>query len=498
MGMNRTPIDSSMTIEKAISQGGYYNTDYDWNCVVTMDEYPNKILRGRVDVLVLKEGKLFMLLKDNGQYKIPGGGFDKGVLNKDQAFIETKEEAKLIVENVKFTGVTYTHIYDEIWSHAKNEIPYDGTYNEVYIAQYKRDYDGYIKKRLSDSDLTNNGKFYNIDDIKHILKEPHKQALSNMLNAVVTESSNYDSIIKDAEIFQTKLINQHKVGMLTCINPVEMEYTDKGLLFAEFATENGRDISQLKNFVMWSHHNAETFAYVNLPDNYNHGFLYIREPIYESSTYIIDESNTDQNAIDFFTEGAKRKNMYPVFIINSYTGGIIGDVITWYQQNKYAHSSISLDSSLEEMYSYNQEGFAHEQLSHFIKLKQDAIIQVKCIFIDKDDFKKIRERLDYLWSNKWSTRYGLENILNVLINRPIETTKDSTALICSQFVAWILSFADISLMDRALNLVTPKDFTNLEHPKVYLVYEGLARDYDKTKIDKAIKRLKAKAEFIKD
>ena len=106
MGANLTPIDKSMTKEKAISQGGYYNTDGDWNCIITDKNYPGKILRGRVEVLILKDGKLFMFLRENGIYRIPGGGFDKGILNKDQAFMETKEEAKLIIQNIRYTGVT--------------------------------------------------------------------------------------------------------------------------------------------------------------------------------------------------------------------------------------------------------------------------------------------------------------------------------------------------------------------------------------------------------
>ena len=65
MGANKVPIDKSMTRQKAITQGGYYNTDGDWNNVLTLDEYPDKIFRGRVEVLVLKDGKLFMFLKDN-------------------------------------------------------------------------------------------------------------------------------------------------------------------------------------------------------------------------------------------------------------------------------------------------------------------------------------------------------------------------------------------------------------------------------------------------
>ena len=222
MGMNRTPIDSSMTIQKAISQGGYYNTDGDWNCVITLDEYPGKLFRGRVETLILKDGKLFMYMKDNGNYRIPGGGFDKGVLNKDQAFIETKEEAKLIVDNIKYTGVTYVRVFDEPWLSTEKDIPYHGNYTEVYIATYKGEYEGYIRKGLSDMELTNKGKFYDLSEVEDILREPHKQALMNILNGVITESV-YNNLMAVCGHFQLELDNLHKKGMYTCINNRDIE-----------------------------------------------------------------------------------------------------------------------------------------------------------------------------------------------------------------------------------------------------------------------------------
>lgn len=501
MGANRTPIDSSMTIQKAISQGGYYNTDGDWNNIVTLDEYPGKLLRGRVEVLILKDGKLFMYMKENGNYRIPGGGFDKGVLNKDQAFIETKEEAKLIIENIRYTGVTYTHLFEDVWeSKDKKEVPYHGNYNEVYIATYKGDYHGYIRKGLSDMELTNKGKFYELSEVEDILKEPHKQALINMLNGVVTENTTDDDLILTAKQIQNTLRNLHnKMDSYHCLRNRDIESDNGGWIFAEYYTESPSDVDEVKRFIKYCNAMIQSTiyrGYVEEPLSYKHGFLFIRnEDQQYESTYLIDES-----CVDFFNEASAKikEGKYPVFIVNSHIGTTFGKLITTWTQSKYAHSSISLDTSLENLYSFNREGFVKESLTAFKEFNANAPIQVSCIFVKKDDIKVIKERLDWLWSNKDKTKYALDNIVNIMFNKPMETAKDSLTMVCSQFVTWVLSFADIKLMDKSLNLITPKDLANLHNPKVYKLYEGTVKDYDKKKIDRIFRKLKDKSQLIKN
>lgn len=274
MGMNRIPIDKSMTKEKAISQGGYYNTDGDWNCIVTLDKYPGKIFRGRVEVLIFKDGKLFMLKKDNNEYRIPGGGFDKGILNKDQAFIETKEEAKMIIHNIRYTGVTYIRKWEDIHPPKEGEIPYDGSYSEVYIADYKSDYIGYIRKGLSDMELTKQGKFYDLDEVKDILTPPHKQALENILNKVVTESADCDDYLFNTALeFKKTIKNLHAQGQCLCIHNRDVESDDGGYVFAEYNASTTEEINEVKGFFK---HCADTIqktmtkfkAYIEEPVSY--------------------------------------------------------------------------------------------------------------------------------------------------------------------------------------------------------------------------------------
>ena len=495
MGANRTPIDKDMTKEKAISQGGYYNTDGDWNNIILSEEFPGKILRGRVEVLIFKEGKLFMFLKDNGKYRIPGGGFDKGVLNIDQAFIETKEEAKIIIQNVRYSGITYTHLYDEIWKHSEKEIAYDGTYNEIYIADYKDDYTGYIRKGLSDMELTNKGKFYDIDEVKDLLKEPHRQALENVFTKIVKEAADSDLILT-ARQFQTTLRNIHnKLGEYTYIRNRDIESDDGGFIFAEYYTSNRNEEEGVKKFVQYCNGVIATTIYVGHvpePISYKgHGFLFIKddENIQEQSISILTESNI----LEYANELKDKK--YPIFILNTYTDTPMGKIIKNTIHTTYTHSVISLDTSLEKLYSFNANnnvkkggGFSLESLSSYMQYNKDCKIQLNCLFVGKEEIQAVKEKLEYFIKNQKNTRFDFGNFFNILINKSIETKNDAT-MICSQFVSYILSIADIQLFDKSINLITPKDLSNLHTPKVYLLYEGLGKDYDKKKIGRIFKKL---------
>ena len=499
MGMNHTPIDNDMTRAKAIAQGGYYNTDGDWNCILTLDEYPEKIFRGRVEVLVLKDGKVFMFIKKDGTYRVPGGGFDRGVLNKDQAFIETKEEAKIIIQNIRETGVKYLKLFKDKFHTTDRDIDYDGSLTEVYVADYKAEYEGRIRRGLSDNEMTNRGKFYDLDEVKDILTEPHKQALANLLNNIVTESSIENDLVLTAQQFQNTLRNLHnKMDAYHCINNVDIESDDGGFVFAQYSTSNSLEVDEVKRFIQYCNSTIQTTiykGYVEEPQTYKSGFLFIRDDIQESKYYYpcIDSE-------EFITEAAEqmKKGKYPVFIVNTHTGTDFGNIIATYTKCKWNHSSIALDTSLKEIFSFNLNGgFIVENLELFKNLSKDAQMQIRCLFVSKDDIKVIKERLDYMWKNKDKSKYDVANMINIIFNIPKDTNGNKLSMVCSQFVTWLLSLADIKLLDKPFNLILPKDLSSIESPKLYLLYEGFCRDYDSSKINRIFKKLKEKSELYK-
>lgn len=75
---------------------------------------------------------------------------------------------------------------------------------------------------------------------------------------------------------------------------------------------------------------------------------------------------------------------------------------------------------------------------------------------------------------------------------------DATSMVCSQFVTYLLQQADIEVLDKSPNLVTPKDLSSILNPKLYLLFEDYARNYDKRKIDRIFKKMKIQAQLIKE
>ena len=206
-----------------------------------------------------------------------------------------------------------------------------------------------------------------------------------------------------------------------------------------------------------------------------------------------------------FEEVAKGVKVKPIFIITSYTNTSFGKVIKTFTHAKYTHAAIAFDTSLEQLYSFNADpkvttngnkgGISRESLSEYINTYDKAIIQVNCILCKESDFDIVKNTLDDIFRKESDTRYGYMNILNILIGRVKDT---GMSMVCSQFVSYILHKADIKLVDKPDNLVEPKDLSTIVNPRVYKLYEGAAKDYDKKKIDRIFRKLKTKALLIKE
>lgn len=204
-------------------------------------------------------------------------------------------------------------------------------------------------------------------------------------------------------------------------------------------------------------------------------------------------------------EAVKSQRVKTIFIVTSYTNTAFGKAIKTFTHSQYTHAAIAFDTSLEELYSFNADpkyssngykgGISKESLSSYIDSYDKTIIQVNCIFLKPSDFDKVKETLDNLIENKEDTSYGYLNILNILIGRAKDT---GMAMVCSQFVSYILSTADIRLLDKPDNIVTPKDLSTITNPRVYKIFEGYAKDYEKKRMDRIFRKLKTKALLIKE
>lgn len=185
--------------------------------------------------------------------------------------------------------------------------------------------------------------------------------------------------------------------------------------------------------------------------------------------------------------------LYPVYIVLSYTETPFGHVIRAVKRCVYTHSSLALDSSLNDMVSFTYEisgdkGLTIETLKTFTDKTLSSLIDVMCVFVDISAINKIKEVISFFKNNKKKTSYNFFNLFNIVLNRAVNSNGD-LSLVCSQFVDTILKIANINIVTKSSNLVIPEDFKRMNHPKVFKLYEGLAIDYDESKVEKKIHSL---------
>lgn len=180
-----------ISIEEIRKNGGYYDINGLWNSIIITDD--NKFLRERVETFIFKidqnrELQVYLRLNDDNTYRIPGGSVTKGIPDRKQAYLECKEEARIIVKDMEYTGIHYIREFENCNEIGCNEpdkllnfIKWHGTYNKVYIGFFEAEYHGDIKRIDQDNDMYNNGKFYLIKDILPIINDNHKPIFNRVI-----------------------------------------------------------------------------------------------------------------------------------------------------------------------------------------------------------------------------------------------------------------------------------------------------------------------------
>ena len=165
----------------AIKRWGVEDVNGNYNSCVLIQGY-DKPLRGRSEMLIIKGKSLFIQLKDNDEYRLPGGTWNKNENSKDAAIRETQEEVKLNVKNVKYKG-RYSEIGnvpDWVRDSIDKKDWWYGYYTEVFVGEYDGKYHGYIADEDKD-DMYKKGKFYPINLIYDRLKPIHKRILTDII-----------------------------------------------------------------------------------------------------------------------------------------------------------------------------------------------------------------------------------------------------------------------------------------------------------------------------
>jgi ADP-ribose pyrophosphatase YjhB (NUDIX family) len=150
-----------------------------WN---SLEIFNGKNYRQRVEALVFND-KGEILLSDNSEnYKVLGGSTEKGMTMEQALMKEANEEALISIENLEFANIRYTLKFDRYWKevyryYTKTE--FEGAMSYVYTAKYAGDFGGKIREVDKDKDVAKS-KWFKVEDVYHILREPHRIIIDRM------------------------------------------------------------------------------------------------------------------------------------------------------------------------------------------------------------------------------------------------------------------------------------------------------------------------------
>ena len=193
--------DLQKRTEEAIKNHGFMGANNRWNAIITFPG-DDRLYRERVETIIVRHNKeVFVKRKPNGEYFLPGGSVERNVPNIKQAENECNEEAHVKVKNIQFTGITYKeHHETPNWAIKEGLIQWQGSYTEVYTAEYDGSFKGNIAKTDEDP-FIRSGKWYSTKECFKFFKQEHRDALKNYLKEQETKED------EDSEVTESYLTN---------------------------------------------------------------------------------------------------------------------------------------------------------------------------------------------------------------------------------------------------------------------------------------------------
>ena len=276
----------------------------------------------------------------------------------------------------------------------------------------------------------------------------------------IVTSENYSSILKSA-------IKDYK------LNPTE----ENGNILLGLGWIPGLDFNA-KNVKVARERNVKWF-------NKNHANIIDLTKFKVNTNTILNESTPKMRKM------YKDNELYPVYIVLTYTNSLFSKIIRKVKSSKFTHAGLTLDSDLSKILTFKfdigaNNGFTVENLDKYISIYKDTLISVMAVFVDKATKKALDKSIQYYIESKEKTKYNFGNLIDILRNKAKDNDPENLSMVCSQFVDTLLKLSGIDITDKSSNLVIPQDFQNISNPKIFKLYEGLAREYNEKNIENII------------
>lgn len=196
-----------------------------------------------------------------------------------------------------------------------------------------------------------------------------------------------------------------------------------------------------------------------------------------------------------------KNGLYPIYIVLVEGKTAFSALTKKFTNGPFSHAAISLDESLENMYSFNISdskgkvgGLSIEKVQSY---PQDNQLGVFTIFVKRKDIHTIQNVLEYYVKNAKKTTYSFINVLLIPFKKAVKMDYN---MICSEFVDNLLKLCNITIVDKDSPLVTPNDFyrASISNNKIYKIYEGVVSKYKHQDAKRKVERIQLNSEYIKE
>lgn len=174
-------------------------------------------------------------------------------------------------------------------------------------------------------------------------------------------------------------------------------------------------------------------------------------------------------------------NKTSIYIVCTQTGTILSRILKIITKAEYNHVSISLDSTLNHMYSFGRKNAYNPIIGGLVQenpnwgtFKRFSNTKAKIIGIEIDtqDYENIKHYIEEMYSHKEDYHYNLYGLAYGYFNIPY---KKDNYYYCSEFVREILLKGRVITEIEFNTVVKPIDFLSLKN--YHEVYEGYLKEY---------------------
>lgn len=174
------------------------------------------------------------------------------------------------------------------------------------------------------------------------------------------------------------------------------------------------------------------------------------------------------------------KDLKKIYIILTYTGTLLSQVIKFYTKKEFSHVSIALDSELNQMYSFGRlnaynpffGGFVHENInSGTFKRFKNTISKIYMLEVEEKQYDNLKNYILQIQEQKDKYKF---NILGLFAAGFNIRRKKKDAFYCAEFVKNALDTSNINI--GLPEIVQSENFNKVKQFKE--VYSGFLKNYN--------------------